>query len=63
MKRYYEIIGQIQNDVGIWAAKRMAKKQVIKEMMADLKYHEWSLEEKIQRMADLIEVMNIEVDQ
>ena len=62
MKRYYQIVMELQDDYGIWTAKRMAKKQVIKEMTADLKYHEWSLEEKVQRTADLIEVMDIEVE-
>lgn len=62
MKRYFELVRKLQDNVGIHAAKRMAKKQVIKEMMADLKYHDWPLEERVQKMADLIEAMNIDTE-
>ena len=62
MKRYYQLIRELQDEVGLHAAKRMAKKQTIKEMMDDLLFHEWHQEEKVNRMIELLVVMNIEVD-
>jgi hypothetical protein len=64
MKRYYQLIDEYINtkDCGIWEAKRMAKKRVIKEMMDDLLYHEWKQEDKVNLIIELLVVMNIEVE-
>lgn len=64
MKRYYQLIKEYidTKNCGIWEAKRMAKKQVIKELMDDLLFHEWHQQEKVNRMIEILVVMNIEVD-
>jgi len=62
MKRYYQLVSEKQNEVGIWAAKRMAKKQVIQELLDDLLLLEWHQQEKVNRIIELLVVMNIEVE-
>ena len=63
MTRFKELFDEYRKDIhGIYEAKKMAKKQLLNEMIDDLCEEELTTEEKVDKIIAVLELMNMKTE-